>query len=161
MAVVFLLLGSNMGDRLLFLSQAAKQIANRVGPIAKTSSFYQTAAWGNTDQPDFINQVLQVESLLSPAKVLETILDIEIELGRERIEKWGSRTIDIDILGYDEVIVDEPDLKIPHPNLHQRAFTLVPLLEIDPDWLHPVLKQSPEEMLSHLEDQLSVLKLNL
>lgn len=161
MAVVFLLLGSNMGDQQDFLLKARDQIELRVGAVARASSFYQTAAWGNTDQADFINQVLQLETSLKPQQVLHAILEIEKELGRERLEKWGARTIDIDILFYDEEVITETDLKIPHPSLHQRAFTLVPLSEINPDWIHPVLKQNILELLNQLDDQLAVRKLNL
>lgn len=161
MAVVFLLLGSNMGDRLGFLGDAYRKLDNEVGPVLKSSAFYQTAAWGKTDQPDFINQVLKLETDLTPKEVLNTILAIEIQLGRQRAEKWGSRTIDIDILFYDQDVIDEPDLKIPHPNLHERAFTLVPLIEIEPNCFHPVLQKPVLELLTKLNDQLLVQKLNL
>ncbi len=161
MAVVFLLLGSNIGDRLGFLGDAYRKLDNEVGPVLKSSAFYQTAAWGKTDQPDFINQVLKLETKLTPRQVLDTILAIEIQLGRERAEKWGSRTIDIDILFYDQDVIDEPDLKIPHPNLHERAFTLVPLIEIEPNCFHPVLQKPVMELLTKLNDRLFVQKLNL
>ena len=160
MASVLLLLGSNMGERLSFLLQAREQLAQHVGPIEKLSSCYETAAWGKTDQADFVNQVLKLETNLDPLTLLKTILQIERELGRERGERWGSRTIDIDILFYNEEEINFPDLKIPHKNLHERAFTLVPLCEIEPDWFHPVHQKTVSELLSELNDTLSVRKLN-
>lgn len=161
MAVVFLLLGSNMGNRLEYLDQAREHLAQKIGDIDKVSGIYETAAWGKTDQPDFVNQVIKIETSLQARAVLTTILEIEKLLGRERIEKWGARTIDIDILFYDEELIDEPDLKIPHPNLHERAFTLVPLIEIEPEWFHPLFKKPLTELLTKLDNQLLVQKLNL
>lgn len=159
MAVVFLLLGSNMGNSLDFLDKASKALQEQVGKLIKSSSRYQTAAWGKTDQPDFINQVLKLETGLSPLEVLKTILGIEWQLGRERTEKWGSRTIDIDILFYDQEVVASSELTIPHPYLQQRAFTLIPLAELEPDFVHPVLKKTVSELLDELESQLEVKKL--
>lgn len=156
MAITFLLLGSNMGDRELFLEDARKKIGTSVGPVLQSSSSYQTAAWGKTDQPDFINQVLKVDTQLSPSDLLATVLQIERSLGREREELWGSRTIDIDILFYDSEEINLPDLKIPHPNLQKRAFTLVPLVEIQPDYIHPVFKKTVTQLLAELDDPLSV-----
>lgn len=160
MATVFLLLGSNMGDRESFLFGARNAIELAVGPIIGVSSLYQTASWGKTDQPDFINQVLKVQTALLPDVVLDSILDIETQLGRLRSEKWSSRTIDIDILFYNQEEINKPDLKIPHPNLHQRAFTLVPLVEIEPECIHPVFNKSVSTLLEELNDPLSVQKLN-
>ncbi len=159
MAVVFLLLGSNMGNSLDFLDKASKALQEQVGKLIKSSSRYQTAAWGKTDQPDFINQVLKLETGLSPLEVLKTILGIERKLGRERTEKWGSRTIDIDILFYDQEVVASSELTIPHPYLQQRAFTLIPLAELEPEFVHPVLKKTVSELLDVLESQLEVKKL--
>lgn len=159
MAVVFLLLGSNMGNSLDFLDKASKALQEQVGKLIKSSSRYQTAAWGKTDQPDFINQVLKLETGLSPLEVLKTILGIEWQLGRERTEKWGSRTIDIDILFYDQEVVASSELTIPHPYLQQRAFTLIPLAELEPDFVHPVFKKTVSELLDELESQLEVKKL--
>ncbi len=159
MAAVFLLLGSNMGNSLDFLDKASKALQEQVGKLIKPSSRYQTAAWGKTDQPDFINQVLKLETGLSPLEVLKTILGIERKLGRERTEKWGSRTIDIDILFYDQEVVASSELTIPHPYLQQRAFTLIPLAELEPEFVHPVLKKTVSELLDELESQLQVKKL--
>lgn len=159
MAAVFLLLGSNMGNSLDFLDKASKALQEQVGKLIKSSSCYQTAAWGKTDQPDFINQVLKLETGLSPLEVLKTILGIERQLGRERTEKWGSRTIDIDILFYDQEVVASSELTIPHPYLQQRAFTLIPLAELEPEFVHPVFKKTVSELLDELESQLEVKKL--
>lgn len=139
MNTVFLLLGSNMGDRAFFLTSAITEIEKQVGPVVKRSSVHQTRAWGKTDEPDYLNQVLEAETMLTAEAVLHTILGIEKQLGRERKEKWGSRTIDIDILFYDDQVITEDDLVVPHPQLQNRKFTLEPLAEIAPDLVHPVL----------------------
>jgi 2-amino-4-hydroxy-6-hydroxymethyldihydropteridine diphosphokinase len=141
------------------LDKAGMAIQEEVGKLIKSSSRYQTAAWGKTDQPDFINQVLKLETSLRPLEVLKTILGIERKLGRERTEKWGSRTIDIDILFYDQEVVASSELTIPHPYLQQRAFTLIPLAELEPDFVHPVFKKTVSELLDELESQLEVKKL--
>lgn len=155
---VFLLLGSNLGNRQLFLQQADDAIAQRVGNIIKRSSVYQTQSWGKTNEPDYLNQVLQVQTALPPREVLQCILAIEQTMGRERAEKWGSRTIDIDILFYGDEIVNQADLIIPHPHLHQRKFVLEPLAEIAPGYIHPVLNKSILQ-INNFEDTLIVKKL--
>lgn len=159
MAEVFLLLGSNMGNSVEFIEKAVEGLQEQVGKLIKSSALYQTAAWGKTDQPDFINQVLKLETELSPLEVLTTILGIERKLGRERTEKWGSRTIDIDILFYDQEVMACPELTIPHPFLQQRAFTLIPLAELEPEFVHPVYQKTVSELLDELESQLEVKKL--
>ncbi|MDR3696217.1 2-amino-4-hydroxy-6-hydroxymethyldihydropteridine diphosphokinase [Mucilaginibacter sp.] len=138
---VFLLLGSNLGDRELFLKQAIDQTETEIGIVLQKSSVYETQSWGKTDAPDYLNQVIFLKTALSPLKVLEKALYIENKLGRHRDEKWGSRIIDIDVLFYDQQIINEPGLIIPHPELQKRRFTLEPLAEIAPDWVHPVLKK--------------------
>lgn len=151
---VYLLLGSNLGDRKFFLSEAAGSIADKVGKVIKSSSIYETASWGKQDAPDYLNQVLLINTRLAPEVVLEVILSIEKDLGRERKEKYGSRTIDIDILFYGNHIIDGIDLKIPHPELHHRRFTLAPLAEIAADLMHPVLKKTIMELKTELKDNL-------
>lgn len=158
---VLLLLGSDLGDREMFLKQAISQIGAQVGPVIKTSSVYETQSWGKTDAPDYLNQVILLHTELKPRKVLDIILTIEKSLGRERNEKWGPRTIDIDILFYDGDIIDEPGLQIPHPQLHKRRFTLEPLAEIAPDWLHPVLKKNILQLKAELSDDLIVKRIIL
>jgi 2-amino-4-hydroxy-6-hydroxymethyldihydropteridine diphosphokinase len=142
MISVFLLLGSNMGEREFFLRSAIAEIGKLVGPVIKQSAVHQTLAWGKTDEPDYLNQVLQVETLLDAQTVLQTILGIEKQLGRERKERWGSRTIDIDILFYGDDIIKQPNLVVPHPQLHNRKFTLAPMAEIAPGYMHPVLHKT-------------------
>lgn len=158
---VYLLLGSNLGNRESLLTECRKLVEIKIGRIANSSSLYETAAWGKTDEPTFINQVLLVESSLSPQKILSLIIEIEQQLGRVRTEKWSARTIDVDILFYDRDIIDEPGLQIPHPFLHERRFTLKPLIEMQPNLFHPVLKQTITELYRQLSDTLSVKKLKI
>lgn len=160
MYTTFLLLGSNLGDSKQYLADAIDMIGERAGKIEKLSSLYQTESWGKTDQPDFINQAVQLSTTLSPQSLLSTILEIEKELGRLRKEKWGSRTIDIDILLYDNLIINEPGLIIPHPFLPERRFALMPLQEIAADFIHPVSGRKIEQLLLELTDKLFVKKLS-
>lgn len=156
---VFLLLGSNLGDRQLFLKQAIKGIEN-IAEIVKTSSVYETEAWGREGEPDYLNQVILVKTDLLPRAMLKKILDLEKALGRKRNERWGSRTIDIDILFFGEMIIDDnPNLIIPHPRLHERRFTLEPLGELDNQFVHPVLKKTISQLKNELTDSLIVKKL--
>jgi 2-amino-4-hydroxy-6-hydroxymethyldihydropteridine diphosphokinase len=153
---VFLLLGSNLGDRQLFLKTAIEYIETEVAPVLKISSVYETQSWGKTDAPDYLNQVIFLKTGLPARAILQKILNIEIILGRQREEKWGSRTIDIDILFYGQEIIDEPGLHIPHPELHKRRFTLEPLAEIAPGWIHPLLKKNILQLKTELNDDLNV-----
>ncbi|MGV6944316.1 2-amino-4-hydroxy-6-hydroxymethyldihydropteridine diphosphokinase [Sphingobacterium kyonggiense] len=153
---VYVLLGANIGDPLNQLAQAREQISQKLGLIKQVSSIYESEAWGVEDQPIFLNQVLLVESELSAEEFLQIALSIENDLGRIRFKKWGSRVIDIDMLYYNEEIIDSENLKIPHPFLHQRNFTLVPLVEISPQYIHPVLKKSNKDLLLGSKDQLLV-----
>jgi 2-amino-4-hydroxy-6-hydroxymethyldihydropteridine diphosphokinase len=155
-----ILLGSNLGNRQEYMQQARNKIAVQVGYIIQNSSFYETKAWGNETQPDFLNQVLICETNKLPQEVLTGCLSIEKELGRDRKEKWGSRTIDIDILYYENEIIATPELKIPHPYLHERRFTLAPLAEILPDFIHPIFNFSNKELLERCGDKLEVSILN-
>jgi 2-amino-4-hydroxy-6-hydroxymethyldihydropteridine diphosphokinase len=160
MPKLYLLLGGNLGDRTLYLQQARESIAKQVGSIAQTSSVYETAAWGKTDQPSFLNQVVEVETILSPEDVLQTINQIEHDLGRIRVEHWGSRVIDIDILFYDELVQQTQRLTVPHPQLHLRRFTLLPLHEIAPGMIHPVFKKSIAQLLATCPDVLEARVVN-
>ncbi|WP_316821138.1 2-amino-4-hydroxy-6-hydroxymethyldihydropteridine diphosphokinase [Pedobacter gandavensis] len=157
---VYLLLGSNLGDREELLRDAVLQIGNQVGEVFAVSSFYETAAWGKTDQPAFINQAVALKTGLSPMEVLKAILSIEAELGRVRKEKWGARLIDIDLILYAGEVVDlGEELQVPHPQMQYRKFVLVPLAEIAGDLIHPVLAKSVSEILAILEDNLTVTKI--
>jgi 2-amino-4-hydroxy-6-hydroxymethyldihydropteridine diphosphokinase len=148
-----------MGDRHLFLEQARLLLSRQVGPVQRQSAVYETAAWGKTDQAAFLNQVLLVQTHLPPLPLLQQIHAIEKELGRERQEKWAARVVDIDMLFYEQEVVREPGLTVPHPELHKRRFTLVPLAELAPGLLHPVLSKTVQELLEECPDALEVRKL--
>ena len=156
---IFLSLGSNQGDRQKNLRETIVQIAEVAGKIVKASPVYRTAAWGKTDQPDFLNQVIAIETSLTPEELLEKILAIEHRLGRIRTEKWAMRTIDIDILLFGNVIINSAALSLPHPELANRRFVLEPLNEIAPEYIHPILKKKISELLAECPDQLAVTKL--
>ena len=153
---IFLLLGTNLGDKKKNLDLAKIQITKSVGKVTKLSRIYETAAWGKTDQPSFYNQVLKVTSNLKPQELLNKLLDIEANLGRVRLEKWGERLIDIDILYFGSIIITSQRLTIPHPEIHNRRFTLEPLAEIANDFVHPALNKSSEELLLICQDPLAV-----
>jgi len=156
MHTVYLSIGSNIGHRKAHLSRAIEIIADRIGSIVQKSRVYETAAWGLEDQPVFYNQVVQIESKNNPSEILSSINKIEEEIGRVRHSKWASRKIDIDILFYDDIIVESKELTIPHPHLQDRNFVLVPFLEINPEYQHPKLKQSIRELYFSCADNLSV-----
>lgn len=152
MHTVYLSTGSNLGNRETLLIQAEEAITEWVGPIDARSSIVETAPWGKTDQPHFLNRVLQVKTRLPPIQLMEMLLQIEQDMGRSRAEKWGPRTIDIDVLFYDSRIINEPGLYVPHPHMHERAFVLKPLNEIAPDFIHPVLQKSIAGLLNDLNN---------
>ena len=157
---VFLLLGSNLGERLQIMQSSAGLIEERVGIIQSSSSIYETAPWGVLDQPVFLNQILEVQTALMPEEVLRIILEIEHELGRIRYERWGARVIDIDILYFSDLILDSARLTLPHPRLHERRFTLIPLNEIAPDFIHPLLLKTNKELLDECTDPGAVIKIS-
>jgi 2-amino-4-hydroxy-6-hydroxymethyldihydropteridine diphosphokinase len=156
---VYLLLGSNLGDRELFLRMAFRLIENDIAPVAKASAIYETQSWGKTDEPEYLNQVLMLKTDLLAQEVLRKILAIELEMGRKREERWGSRTIDIDILLYGDAVINEPNLVVPHPEMHNRRFTLEPLSEIAPQVVHPVFHTTIKGLKNKLNDTLIVKKL--
>ena len=157
--MLYLLLGANLNDRAQTLRRATGLIAERIGKVIQQSELYETAPWGITDQPAFLNQVLAIETTLEPEAVLVHTQGIEQELGRIRREKWGARVIDIDILYYNDRVIQSETLTIPHPYLHKRRFTLVPLAEIAPGFVHPLLQKTTTELLAECEDPGEVLPL--
>ena len=157
MVRAFLLLGSNLGNRKNILRKGLKSIIDRIGPAFKSSSVYQTAPWGKTDQGAFLNQVVELATTLTPAQLLKIIQSIEEEAGRTRSEQWGPRTLDIDILFYGNQIIRESDLIIPHPGIESRKFTLVPMNEIAPNLKHPVSGKTVKELLEECRDDSEIL----
>ena len=155
---IYLLLGSNIGDSQLQLSVAIKHIEQKIGATIRQSKLYSTAAWGNTRQPDFLNQVIVVKTALTPIETMQTILVIEKEMGRVRTLKNAPRIIDIDILFFNKMVMDEPMLTLPHPEIQNRRFVLIPLNELTPNLNHPVLGLSVHELLKLCPDRLTVKK---
>jgi 2-amino-4-hydroxy-6-hydroxymethyldihydropteridine diphosphokinase len=155
----YLLIGGNDGDRVQYLEEAKKLISHYLGKIIKTSSIYETAAWGKTTQPDFLNQVLLVETILNAPNLMNEILVIEKKMGRIRNEKYSQRIIDIDILFYNNEIWQKPELTIPHPEIPNRRFVLEPMNEIAPQLTHPVLKKNIQQLLKECKDELNVKKI--
>lgn len=152
----YLLIGGNLGNRIENLAIARSLIENELGKIIKASSIYETAAWGITEQPDFLNQVLLIKTKFSPEKMMQLILSIENKMGRVRTQKNASRIIDIDILFFNDEIISNENLTIPHPEIQNRKFALIPLNEIASDLVHPVFKQSIKNLLSTSKDKLQV-----
>ena len=155
----YLLTGGNEGDRYLNMQQARTNIEHICGQLLQVSSLYETAPWGNTNQADFLNQVLLVETKLSPQDLLKAIFLIEEKGGRKRTVKNAPRTIDIDILFYNRLILEEPGLCIPHPRIADRRFVLEPLNEISPGYLHPVFGKTIRQLLQECKDVLAVKKI--
>ena len=158
MNTAYLLIGGNMGDREAFLSAARKQVEEHCGPLESTSSIYQTAAWGLEEQNAFLNQVLKIQTLLNSEDLLKQILEIEETLGRKRQVKYGPRIIDIDILFFNDEIVQKEGLTIPHPQMQNRRFVLEPLAELAPAKKHPVLHKTVATLLAECPDKLAVQK---
>ena len=157
MKKIFLGIGSNLGDRLKIIDEAKIRIEESIGKIVLCSSVYRTEPWGFESKNEFLNLALCVKTELTPSGVLGRILMIESQLGRSRNEmKYSSRSIDIDILLFSNGIVNEDALKIPHPHMAERRFVLVPLAEIAPGFIHPVLKKSIKSLLISCPDKSSV-----
>ena len=154
----YLLTGGNMGDRTRTLTTAREQIARHCGEVTACSSLYETAAWGKEDQPAFLNQALEIATPLAAEQLLKCILRVEKKLGRIRQEKYGPRIIDIDILFFNNDIINYPQLKLPHPQVQHRRFALTPLAEIAPNLVHPVLKKTIRELITICPDKLEVKK---
>lgn len=153
---VYILLGGNLGNKEENMNVARSYIEKHVGKIIKASSIYETASWGIAGQPDFLNQVVLIKTKFSAEKVMETILLIENKMGRIRTEKNASRIIDIDILFFNDEVINKQGLIVPHPEIQNRKFVLVPLNEIASDLMHPTFQLSIKELLSTSKDKLEV-----
>ena len=159
MKKVFLGIGTNLGNRESNLKEAVARIEEYIGPVVKSSSVYETEPWGFQTENEFLNMVVKVETKLTPSGLLGRILMIESLSGRVRGEKqYTSRVIDIDLLLYENMIIDEESLKIPHPLMHERRFVLVPLCEIESQMIHPVLNKSIASLLGACKDKSKVKK---
>lgn len=153
---IYILLGSNLGSREENLTLATAKIAEQVGRILAQSSLYQSEPWGITQQPEFLNQVIEINSRNDPHQVLQKLLAIETEMGRERLEKWGPRIIDLDILFFNDRTLQSEKLIVPHPGIALRKFTLVPLCEIASGFFHPLLEKTCQQLLKECTDQQKV-----
>ena len=143
----YIALGSNLGDKEANLRRALELLIERGVEIVKTSTFISTEPYGVTDQPQFLHGVCEVRTSLEPLELLHTLLDIEQEMGRVRLRHWGERNIDLDLLLYEDVVMDIPQLKLPHPDMQNRDFVLLPLAEIAPELVHPTLQKTISELV--------------
>jgi 2-amino-4-hydroxy-6-hydroxymethyldihydropteridine diphosphokinase len=156
MKEVYLLIGGNIGDRFFFLGDAQRLISQQCGPVTSSSAVYETAAWGKEDQPAFLNQVLVIQTALGPVELMAAILVIEQQMGRLRRERNGERNIDIDILYYENEVLELPELTIPHPRIYMRKFALIPLLELNATKIDPVHNKTIQALLEACPDSLEV-----
>ncbi len=147
---IFIALGTNLGDRLVNLRAALAALAPHLKRV-QPSRIFETPPWGHTDQPAFLNMAAQATTTLGPQELLSTLKQAEARIGREPSFRYGPRLIDLDILFYDDLVLESPPLVIPHPRLHERAFVLVPLMDIAPDFVHPILKKTIRELLANVD----------
>lgn len=159
-STAYLLLGGNLGDREANLKKAIELLNDKIGNVIAISSLYETAAWGKTNQPAFLNQAVSLQTRLTALEVLERALSIEQELGRVRKDKWGERLIDIDLILFGNEIINIPDkLQVPHPHMQDRKFVMEPLAEIAPEVIHPLLGETMLDICRNITDPLEVKKL--
>ncbi len=159
MSLVYLLSGGNTGNRMKYLKSAVEMMNDKIGKVIKMSSVYETEPFGFSDKKQFFNLCTLVETKLLPYQVLKVILEIETSLGRKRkTEKYISRTIDIDILFYDDIILNEQSLVIPHPEFHKRNFALIPMAEIGPEFIHPVFEKTINRLMEESTDRHKVVR---
>lgn len=147
----YIAFGTNVGDREKNINTALKMMEDRGIKIIKKSNIYKTEPYGYTDQPEFLNGAVEVETNLSCRELLSMLLNIEKDMGRVRQFKWGPRNIDLDIIFYNDEVIDEPDLKVPHPDMHNRDFVLKPLCDLNPNFVHPVFKKTVKTLLDELK----------
>jgi 2-amino-4-hydroxy-6-hydroxymethyldihydropteridine diphosphokinase len=158
--LIYLGLGSNIGDKLNYIKSAGKEIAKlKDTKVLRSSSIYKTEPWGIKTQDEYLNSVLEIESALIPLELLKELKKIENVLGRKNREKWHEREIDIDILFYDDLILKNESVEIPHPEIQNRKFVLAPLCELNPGLVHPVLKSTVESLLNNTNDHSEVIKI--
>ena len=150
---IYIALGSNLGDKENNLKEALRRLTEKGITVCRVSGFISTEPYGVADQPDFLNAVAEIETDKSPAELLQVLLQTEREMGRKRIRRWGERNIDLDLLLYDDRIIDLPELKVPHPDMQNRDFVLCPLVQIAPDVMHPVLKKTAGQLLKELQGE--------
>ena len=153
---IYLIIGGNLGNREANLRAGIDALEQWVGPVLKKSSIYETAAWGKEDEPAYLNQVLIIESSLTAQQTMQTALQIEHQLGRIRHEKWAARTLDIDLLFFNQEVINKPGLTIPHPRIAERRFVLIPLCEVAPEMIHPLLNKTMKVLLDECYDTLPV-----
>ena len=152
MNIVYLQLGSNIGNREKLLESAISLIRDKVGTITNISKMYESSPWRVDGQSNYLNQVLEVKTMATAESVLALVLDIENDLGRKRIEKWGERLIDIDIIFYNNEIIETVDLCVPHKHMHERKFVLIPLSEIASQYMHPKYNKTVSDLLVECND---------
>jgi 2-amino-4-hydroxy-6-hydroxymethyldihydropteridine diphosphokinase len=153
-----LLLGSNLENPIQQLELAKTKLKDFFGEL-KESSIYMTAAWGNTNQSDFYNQAIELETNMAPNLFMKKLIDIEESMGRTRLNKWEPRIIDIDIIAMESAIIKEENLEVPHPHMQNRMFVLIPMLELSPEWIHPEFQKSISTLISECKDELAVTKI--
>lgn len=146
MSIAYIALGSNLGDKEKNLRRAIMLLMQQGIDVEKVSSFISTKPYGVTDQPQFLNAVCRVRTTLTPLALLDVLLATELVMGRVRLRHWGERNIDLDLLLYEDVVMDEPRLRLPHPDMQNRDFVILPLAEIAPELLHPTLKKTIQEL---------------
>lgn len=151
--ITYLSLGGNLGNTIEIFQNSIEILAKKVGKITQFSSLYQTAPWGDIQQNDFINQVIEVETNLSAQELLVILLEIESQQGRVRKERWGPRTLDLDIIFFGEQHISSENLEIPHPRMEDRKFVLIPMVEINPNLIHPISRKSIRQILLECKDE--------